>query len=1183
MWDSLCAENSGNFNAWWQANTFTHNYAYVPCDSNGNVTVGIIIQNGSDTNGRVCRDTAFYRHQLRFGLIDPRFTSTYDPKVQYCKNSTFDFMLNDSTLDSIVYINWNYGDGVNESNLSLGKRTHTYKKRGRYSVVLTLRHANGCVAIDSMVIRIGAQASLLFDKHKICLSDSVKVTNTTNYWNGPAHWKNPLRDANNKETTRWDLGDGNGFSKTNYQTYFKYNKIGNYAIKMEYTDSVGCVDTFNYALPIRVFDVFSNITLPSKQLVCAQVFQFKSSASVYDSLNSFGHKDDSIKTHVWYFDQASSSSLLKNPFKFFRDGWHDVELLVTNTLGCKDSKKDTFFISGPVADFEMLSDTIGCMPLTVTFKNKSTNANSYTWLYKNPANNISISNSNANVNFTYTDYGIYRPQLIARKTFLNNGISVTCADTFVVNPLTKYSPKIEVYELPKPNFTHSTNCATYTTTFTNTSKITTGTIVKYSWSFGDGNSSTLKNPVHQFADSGKYNIRLKAYSQYGCVDSMVRTIFVYPLPEADFTFNEVCQGKATNFKDLTKAFNDIITNYTWNFGNGVNNSSKNPNYIYPKDSVFYTVKLTVRNRSGCSDVVSKQVRVWAKPKSNFTAVNVCLKNTINFTNTGSSKQAVQSNAWTMGDGTNLQSNAFSKTYADTGKYIVKLKTTSVQGCADSVSKQIQIYANPKANFNSNSTSQCLNQNRFVLSNSSVMYSGTITAYEWRLSTGFVSSRANIIYSFPSVDTYAIKLIARSNNFCYDTIVKIVYVRPSPKSIIQLSAFENCINTADSIALKDVSTIDTSIRSRIWTLDLGVTNTQKQFKYKYNTVGSRSVSLRVQNSVNCWDTSYKTIAIHPKPQAIISQQIKEQCFRNNLFTYKDSSKISNPYTSSVTWYFGDGDTSISAVTTHRYLSFDTFNVKLIAVSDKACKDTANQILVVHPMPISAFKIDTLKQCLKANQFNFTNRSSISHGSISYAWQFGDANASTLKNPAHAYLNFGSYTCSLFVQSNFGCKDSSYQKVQVFSMPVANFKWVDSTACFRSNKMIAITTSTIPQGTYTTYWRSMVKQLIGKDTFAVQWPKDSTYAVVLKLVSNAGCTDSIRKNAYVWPMPVALFKIDSAKQCLRSNLFKYRNYSAAKDGQLRYQVPWQWLHCQPKRYANELCKSRILYRAINCKFG
>ena len=1151
MWDSLCAENSGNFNAWWQLNTSYHNYTYVPCDSNGNISIGVIIQNGTDTNGRVCRDTAFYHHKVRFGLTDPRFTSTYNPTVQYCKNSTFDFMLGDSTLDSIVYINWNYGDGVNESNLSLGKRTHTYKQRGRYTVIVTMRHANGCVAIDSMVVRIGAQPSLFLDKRKICLSDSFKVINTSKYWNGPAYWKDSLRVLNNKEKTRWDLGDGNGFSNNNYQTFFKYNKIGNYSIKMEYTDSVGCVDTFNYPIPLRVFDVFSSITLPSKQLICAQVVQFKSSASVYDSLNQFGHSDDSVVTFAWYFDQASSSSLIKNPFKFFKRGWHDVELLVSNTLGCQDSKKDSFFINGPEAGFEMLSDTVGCMPLTVTFKNKSINANNYTWLYKNAGNNTTTTNSNANINFTYTNYGIFRPQLIARNTFLNNGISVTCADTFVVNPLTKYSPKIEVYELPRPNFTHSTNCANYTTTFTNTSALSTGNIGQYVWSFGDGTTSTLVNPVHQFADSGKYTIVLKAYSPYGCVDSIKRDIFVYPFPEADFTFNEVCQGKATNFRDISKSFNDIIINYTWNFGNGAGSSAKNPNYIYPKDSVFYLVRLTVRNRSGCIDDITKQVRVWAKPKPNFTAVNVCLKNTINFTNTGSSKQAVQSNVWTMGDGTVLQSNAFSKTYADTGKYNVKLKTTTVQGCVDSVSKKIQIYANPKANFNINSSSQCLNQNRFVLSNSSVIYSGSITAYEWRLSDGFVSTKANVVHSFPSVNTYTIKLIVRSNNFCYDTINQTVNVRPSPKSIIQSSAIEKCINTADSISFNDVSTIDTSIQSRMWTLDPGITNSQKQFKYKYNSVGARVVSLRVQNSVNCFDTSYKPIAIHPKPQAIVAQHVKEQCFRNNLFTFKDSSKITSPYTSSVIWYFGDGDTSISAFTTHRYLSFDTFKLKLIAYSNKGCKDTLYQNVVVHPMPVSSFKIDTLKQCLKANQFKFTNLSSIPHGSITHAWLFGDAASSTMLNPTHSYSNFGVYTCSLFVQSNFGCRDSSYKQLQVYSMPVANFKWVDSTACFRSNKMTAINTSAIPQGTYTTYWRSMVKQLTGKDTFVVTWPKDSTYQVVLNLVSNAGCMDSISKKAYVWPMPVARFKIDSAKQCLRSNLFKYSNLSTAKDGQIGYQ--------------------------------
>lgn len=48
--------------------------------------------------------------------------------------------------------------------------------------------------------------------------------------------------------------------------------------------------------------------------------------------------------------------------------------------------------------------------------------------------------------------------------------------------------------------------------------------MQYYWDFGDGYSSTLDNPLHVYADTGTYTIALYVTDQYGCVDSIFKTV-----------------------------------------------------------------------------------------------------------------------------------------------------------------------------------------------------------------------------------------------------------------------------------------------------------------------------------------------------------------------------------------------------------------------------------------------------------------------------------------------------------------------------------------------------------------------------------------------------------------------------------------------------------------------------------
>ena len=66
------------------------------------------------------------------------------------------------------------------------------------------------------------------------------------------------------------------------------------------------------------------------------------------------------------------------------------------------------------------------------------------------------------------------------------------------------------------------HCGGLTCTFIDKSKDDDGTIAAWQWSFGDGGSSTERNPVHTYAASGKYEVLLVVTDDDGAADARTR-------------------------------------------------------------------------------------------------------------------------------------------------------------------------------------------------------------------------------------------------------------------------------------------------------------------------------------------------------------------------------------------------------------------------------------------------------------------------------------------------------------------------------------------------------------------------------------------------------------------------------------------------------------------------------------
>lgn len=134
----------------------------------------------------------------------------------------------------------------------------------------------------------------------------------------------------------------------------------------------------------------------------------------------------------------------------------------------------------------------------------------------------------------------------------------------------------------------------------------------YKWYFGDGKTSTQSSGTHKYDTTGTYKVTLIAYNPLTCnrVDSISKTVTLYPSPTADFTYSPTVPETNVPY-DFSNQSKNAIT-FSWNFGDGEGSQDINPSHTY-KRSGNYNVCLIAFNKEGCSDTVCKPLTADVKP------------------------------------------------------------------------------------------------------------------------------------------------------------------------------------------------------------------------------------------------------------------------------------------------------------------------------------------------------------------------------------------------------------------------------------------------------------------------------------------------------------------------------------------------------------------------------------------
>jgi PKD repeat protein len=582
---------------------------------------------------------------------------------------------------------------------------------------------------------------------------------------------------------------------------------------------------------------------------------------------------------------------------------------------------------------------------------------------------------------------------------------------------------VDVRPLPKAAFSADTLfCKNTSLAFTNNS---TGS-ASWKWDFGDSNISSDENPIHSYAQAGRYKIRLISTSAYGCDDTAYSSVRITEIPAPSFTMSshDGCSPLKINFTNTSKG--EIYT-YAWDFGNGQTSTSVNPPAITYGQSrahdTIYFISLKISNL--CGDAIYRDsVVIHPKPIASFVLNR----------NTGCSPLAIYFNntsvglpdkyEWDLGDGTtNNRKNPSMKVYnADTSDTTYTVRLIATNGCGlDTMIQKILVH--PKSVFSVfrvDNTEGCA---PLPVQFKDYSY-GNGTYMSWDFGDGNVSVDKNPVHIYTQSGKYTAKQYV--NNGCsYDTTSIDITVHGIPTLKWTANTKKACLKTP--IQFTGITSGAAAVK---WTFGDGDTSTSMNPIHIYREPGRYGVSLWMQSTTyDCTNIYTDTVEIYSLPDISFKADTLIGCVPMELSIHKSQNSGEFYF-----WDFGDGNTSTASNPKHLYKDTGKFTGTLMVTNTNGCRDTAHFEVHVYPIPDAGFTMSKDFVCDGPATIDFKN---ISTGSSGYFWEFGNGKSSTDVNPSMTFDTVGGYKVILHAFNSYRCNDTFSRIFHIYRTPVAEF--------------------------------------------------------------------------------------------------------------------------------------------------
>ena len=477
----------------------------------------------------------------------------------------------------------------------------------------------------------------------------------------------------------------------------------------------------------------------------------------------------------------------------------------------------------------------------------------------------------------------------------------------------------------------------------------------------------------------------------GCTAGDQRFIRVPFVPVGDFVANNICLGDVAQFKNNTTLNGPGYINTKWEF-NDPDASVTDDNSAIKDGFWKYTtygnvdVDMTVSNGvyPKFEYTTTNSIIVTPKPVLDFKVLNACEGSPISIVN--SSTLPVNGTItydWDFGgEYTSTDVNP-SYTFPTAGQRKIKV-TATANGCTSTADKNTYQFEMPVADFNS--IGEC-NFSEVQFTNGSTIAGGNM-GYAWDFNGEGISREANPTFTFTAGGNKTISLTATSQFGCVNVITKGVALQESPEA--DFSFDRACNLTPINFTRTGFVPNNGDNSTYTWDFDGESTTSQENPSYLFNRVGSKDVTLTVEDLNGCSSTITKTLDV--LLQANADFEVTDICQGQEAVFINKSIVASGNL--SYEWSFGDGTTSTITSPTLTYSEAKTYNISLKASIEGGCSDETVNVLTVNPAPNAKFTIEKDGRQVEVDA---------PEGNDLYRWTFGDGGSSDQEDVTYVYEN------------------------------------------------------------------------------------------------------------------------------------------------------------------------------------
>lgn len=359
-----------------------------------------------------------------------------------------------------------------------------------------------------------------------------------------------------------------------------------------------------------------------------------------------------ITSYAWNFGDGSTSTSRNPVHTYALPGDYEVTLTVESSGGASYTTQQTFSITGGVKPVVNLGNDINLCSGTELILNAGNAGATYSW-----------STGETTQSITVADGG----------TFYVDATKDGCTGT----------DTIRVVSIPSlwSDFTFEkiSGCIPVRYKFTDNSTACESTIVGWYWEFGDGTTSTERNPEHGFNTEAQFNVRLTVTDNNG---SSIRRGKRVTVTATTLSFNLGA--------DTTICFGSTLTldpgiaggTYTWSTG-------ETSRQIGVVDDGDYSVTVV---SSGCvaRDTIRVNTSASVANKWSYVKGTACLPVQVTFSDSSQAfcGQAIQSWLWEFGDGSTSTEQHPVHAFTSVDSFLVRLTVTTTSGASTTTTKKI---------------------------------------------------------------------------------------------------------------------------------------------------------------------------------------------------------------------------------------------------------------------------------------------------------------------------------------------------------------------------------------------------------------------------------------------------------------------------------------------------------------